>query len=89
MSDVLKRYTRKRPNDAVSLINAPRRTGAYNVSAAWEALRQATGPADLLVNKALLAARAEVNAKVERCTHVPPSFSSDGRVAVLRMKSMA
>lgn len=65
------------------------RTAAFNVSAAWEALTQATGPADLLANKALLAARVEVNAEVERCTHVPPKFSSDGRVAVLRMKSKA
>ncbi|KAK3391534.1 hypothetical protein B0T20DRAFT_473092 [Sordaria brevicollis] len=89
MSDVLKRHTRKRLNDAVSLINAPRRTAAYNVSAAWEALIQATGPANLLTNKALSTARAEVNAEVERCAHVPPEFSSDGRVAVLRMKSMA
>lgn len=89
MSDVLKRYTCRRLNDAVSLINAPRRTAAYNVSAAWEALIQATGPAHLLANKALLAARAELNPEVERWTHVPPKFSSDGRVAVLRMKSMA
>ncbi|KAK1783208.1 DHH phosphoesterase [Copromyces sp. CBS 386.78] len=89
MGNVLKRYTRKRLNDAVSLINAPRRTAAYNVPAAWEALTQATGPADLLANKALWAARAEVNAEVERCTHVPPKFSTDGRVAVLRMKSKA
>lgn len=89
MSTVLKRYTRKKLNDAVSLINAPRRAYAYNVSAAWESLIQAAGPADLLTNKALLAARAEVNAEVERCTHVPPKFSSDGRVAVLRMKSKA
>lgn len=89
MGEVLKRYTRKKLNDSVSLINAPQRTAAYNVPVAWDALTQAIGPADLLINKALLAARAEVNAEVERCTHVPPKFSSDGRVAVLRMKSKA
>ncbi|EAA30183.2 hypothetical protein NCU06018 [Neurospora crassa OR74A] len=89
MGVVLKRYTRKRINDSVSLINAPRRTAAYNVHAAWEALTEAVSPVDLLANKALLAARVEVNAEVERCTHVPPKFSSDGRVAVLIMNSKA
>jgi hypothetical protein len=43
----------------------------------------------LLSNKDLLAARAEVNAEVERCTHAAPKFSADGRVAVFRISSGA
>lgn len=41
----------------------------------------------MLKNPRLLAARAEVNAEVERCTHTPPKFSADGKVAVFRIKS--
>jgi hypothetical protein len=42
-----------------------------------------------LKNPRLLDARAEVNAEVERCTHAAPKFSSDGKVAVFRIKSEA
>ena len=89
MRDAFKKYTKKALNDAVSLINAPRRTSAFNVPAAWAALTAAKSPADLLKNRDLLAARAEVNAEVERCTHTAPKFSSDGRVAVFRISSQA
>lgn len=43
----------------------------------------------ILTHPRLLAARAEVNAEVERCTHTPPRFSRDGRVAVFRIHSAA
>ncbi|OBR09636.1 DHH family protein [Colletotrichum higginsianum IMI 349063] len=89
MKTTFKTYTKKAINDAVSLINAPRRTASYNVPAAWEALRASKSPRDLLANHSLLAARAEVNAEVERCTHTPPKFSADGRVAVFRINSEA
>jgi hypothetical protein len=89
MSAAFKRYTKKAINDAVSLINAPRRTSSYNVPVAWAALSAASGPADLLTNRSLLAARAEVNAEVERCTHTAPQFSSDAKIAVFRIKSAA
>jgi len=89
MSAAFKKYTKKAINDAVSLINAPRRTSSYDVRAAWDALTAARGPADLLNNRNLLATRAEVNAEVERCTHTAPQFSSDAKVAVFRIKSAA
>ncbi|OLN96251.1 hypothetical protein CCHL11_04434 [Colletotrichum chlorophyti] len=89
MKQTFKTHTKKAINDAVSLVNAPRRTASYNVSSAHDALRAATSPKDLLSNRALLAARAEVNAEVERCTHTAPKFSSDGRVAVFRIRSAA
>lgn len=89
MKDAFKTYTKKAINEAVSLINAPRRTSAFNVSAAWEALAAAKSPSELLKNRDLLSARAEVNAEVERCTHTAPQFSSDAKVAVFRINSQA
>lgn len=89
MKEAFKTYTKKAINEAVSLINAPRRTASYNVGIAWAALAAAVSPVDLLGNKSLLEARSQVNAEVERCTHAAPSFSSDGRIAVFRIKSQA
>ncbi|KAI1825923.1 DHH phosphoesterase [Xylaria intraflava] len=89
MKTTFKAYTKKALNTAVSLINAPRRTSTFDVAAAWDALATASAPADLLKDPMLQAARAEVNAEVERCTHTAPRFSADGRIAVLRIKSMA
>ncbi|KAK3935456.1 hypothetical protein QBC46DRAFT_323358 [Diplogelasinospora grovesii] len=89
MAAAFKKHTKRAINDAVSLINAPRRTSSYDVPGAWAALINASSPSDLLNNRTLLAARAEVNAEVERCTHVPPKFSADGKIAVLRINSAA
>lgn len=89
MRDTFKKYTKKAINDAVSLINAPRRTATYGVPAAWAALMAASSPSTLLRNKDLLAARADVNAEVERCTHTAPKFSSDAKIAVFRISSAA
>ncbi|KAK2056916.1 DHH family protein [Colletotrichum caudatum] len=89
MKATFRRHTKKALNDAVSLINAPRRTASYDVPSAWEALRASTSPPELLADASLLAARAEVNAEVGRCTHTAPKFSADGRVAVFRISSPA
>lgn len=89
MKATFKMYTKKSINDAVSLINAPRRTATYNVTSAWDALLAASSPKDLLNNRSLLAARADVNAEVERCTHTAPKFSIDGKIATFRISSEA
>ncbi|KAJ4385796.1 hypothetical protein N0V93_010227 [Gnomoniopsis smithogilvyi] len=89
MKETFKKYTKKAINEAVSLINAPRRTATYNVPAAWAALTAAESPSALLRNQELLEARAQVNAEVERCTHTAPKFSSDAKVAVFRISSPA
>ena len=73
----------------MALINAPRRTAKFDVISAWEALLATTGPKDVLNNRRLLEAREEINLEVERCTHVPPKFSKDGRIAVLKINSAA
>ncbi|RVX73299.1 hypothetical protein B0A52_02941 [Exophiala mesophila] len=89
MTETFKVYTKKSVNDAVSLVNAPRRTAKYDVITAWEALLASTSPKDLLSNGRLQSARAEINNEVEFNTHTPPKFSYDGRIAVLRINTPA
>ncbi|KAI5197602.1 DHH family protein [Aureobasidium subglaciale] len=89
MSATLKKYTKKALNDVVSYVNAPRRTATYDVSSAFDALLSAVHPKDVLKHSRLLAARQEVNAEVERCTHTAPKFSQDGKVAIFKIKSEA
>lgn len=64
-----------------------RRTGTYDVSTAWHALLSAHDPKEIMNNKRLATARAEINAEVEKCTHTPPKFSKDGTIAVLKINS--
>ncbi|KAL8705346.1 MAG: hypothetical protein Q9201_001545 [Fulgogasparrea decipioides] len=89
MTEVFKTHTKKAINDAVALLNAPRRTAKYDVITAWEALLAANSPKDVLKNPRLLSARAEINEEVERQTHTAPKFSKDGKIAVFRIHSAA
>lgn len=87
MTGVFKAHTKKAINDAVALVNAPRRTAQFDVISAWQALLKANGPRDILSNPRLLNARAEINDEVEIHTHTPPKFSKDGKIAVLRINT--
>jgi hypothetical protein len=89
MTATFKQYTKKAINDAVALVNAPRRSAAYNVEAAWEAVVLASNPASIKSNKKLAEASFEVRRETERCTHTPPIFSADGTFAVLTISSAA
>lgn len=89
MSATFKQHTKKSINEAVSLLNAPRRTARYDVITAWTALLASTQPSDLVSNGRLQSARAEINEEVEANTHTPPRFSADGRIAVLKINSRA
>ncbi|KAH9916232.1 hypothetical protein B0H21DRAFT_852204, partial [Amylocystis lapponica] len=104
MKACFKRWTKKVLSEAVSLLNAPRRTAKYDVASAWNALLgtaspraltnpspASTGVQEAVVRhiKRLHQARAEVKAEVERCTHTAPTFSGDGRVALIRISSGA
>ncbi|KAI4146070.1 MAG: hypothetical protein L6R39_003604 [Caloplaca ligustica] len=89
MKEVFKIHTKKSINDAVSLLNAPRRTAKFDVLTAWEALLAAKSPKGILTNRRLLSARAEINEEVERQTHTAPKFSKDGKIAVFRINSAA
>lgn len=89
LNPTLKQHTKKAVNDAVVLLNAPRRTAKRDVQVAWDALLQSTSPKDLLKSPRLLAARSEINEEVERHTHAAPKFTPDGRIAVLKINSEA
>lgn len=89
MREPLKKYTKKVLGDVVGAVNAPRRTATYDVISAWDALCETAEPATILKNPRLKAARNEVSAEVERCTHTAPKFSPDGKIAVFRIRSEA
>ncbi|KAF2209654.1 hypothetical protein CERZMDRAFT_46559 [Cercospora zeae-maydis SCOH1-5] len=89
MSGTLKKYKKKVLKNVVTLVNAPRRTATFDVQSAWDALSKTNDPSSISKNIRLRDARAEVNAELERCTHAAPKFSSDGKVAVFRIKSEA
>lgn len=89
----IKKWTKKRLGSAIALLNAPRRTPDFDVITAWSALLASTSSLTILdpaTNKhaaRLYEARDAVTLETERCTHTPPKFSKDGRVAVLRITS--
>jgi hypothetical protein len=89
MTETFSRHKKSTLNAIVSLLNAPRRSPQYDVLSAWTALISPSAPASILSNPRLLAAKQEVASEVSRCSHAAPSFSADGRVAVLRIKSAA
>lgn len=89
----VRKWTKKRLGSAIALLNAPRRTPDFDVITAWSALSTSTSPLTILdpaTNKhaaRLYEARDAVSLETERCTHTPPKFSKDGRVALLRITS--
>lgn len=89
MTTTFKKHSKKSVNDAVALVNAPRRSAAYNVEAAWEAVISVDNPKLLLQNEKLRDAQFEVKQETERWAHVPPKFSRDATIAVLTIKSGA
>jgi hypothetical protein len=89
MTQTFKKHHKKTINDAVALVNAPRRSPAYNVVDAWEAVLSASSPAAILEQMKLKDASVEVRRETERCTHTPPKFSEDGSIALLTISSEA
>jgi single-stranded DNA-specific DHH superfamily exonuclease len=89
MTLTFKQHSKKSINDAVGLVNAPRRTSAYNVEDAWSAVISASSPASILANEKLKDASFEIRQEIERCTHTPPKFSADATIAVLTISSAA
>ncbi|PMD42435.1 DHH family protein-like protein [Hyaloscypha variabilis F] len=89
MTETFKKYTKKAINDCISYINAPRRTGKYDVITAWKALLEAKDLKQILGNRRLEEARHEINLEVEKHTHTPPKFSKDGKIAVLKINTQA
>ncbi|OAL01619.1 DHH phosphoesterase [Phaeosphaeriaceae sp. SRC1lsM3a] len=89
MTATFKQHSKKSINDAVALVNAPRRSAAYNVSDAWDAVVSASSPTSIVKNEKLLDASFEVRRETERCTHTAPKFSEDGSIALLTISSEA
>ncbi|KAI0757819.1 hypothetical protein C8Q80DRAFT_1135598 [Daedaleopsis nitida] len=93
MRECLKKWTKKVLGEAV--FAEARRSPAYDVETAWRALRSSTTPKDIVSPSAskdvrrLFAARADVKAETDRCARRPPTFSGDGRVALIRISSAA
>ncbi|KAK9828749.1 hypothetical protein WJX72_001914 [[Myrmecia] bisecta] len=89
-----RKYKRTKLSQAVSLLNAPRRTAKCDAMNAWRVLLQAQCPADIADGEvagvaALQGCRDEVTAEVNRCARTPPRFSEDGRVALVTISSGA
>lgn len=89
MTATFKKHPKKAINDAVALVNAPRRSAAYNVNDAWCAVISASSPDPITKDEKLLDASFEVRRETERCTHTPPRFSADATIAVLTISSAA
>lgn len=89
MTQTFKQHPKKAINDAVALVNAPRRSAAYNVQDAWDAVIAASGPESIIKNETLQDASFEVRRETERCTHTPPKFSADASIACLTISSAA
>ncbi|PZD34415.1 glycosyl hydrolase family 85 protein [Pyrenophora tritici-repentis] len=89
MAAMFKHHTKKAINDAVTLVNAPRRSAAYNVEDAWAAVMSADGPKAIPENKKLHEASSEIRRETERWTHTAPKFSADATIAVLIISSAA
>ena len=84
------RYTATAIRELVSLVNAPRRSGAGNAQPAFELLMRAQSPKDALKGphpeaETLRAARDEVKAAVESGKRVPPRVKGD--VALITLDS--
>lgn len=89
MAATFKQHSKTSINHAVTLVNAPRRSAAYNVSDAWDAVIAASGPTSIRSNEKLKDASFEVRQETERCRHTPPKFSADGTIALLTISSAA
>ncbi|UBV44495.1 hypothetical protein LAJ19_17070 (plasmid) [Deinococcus taeanensis] len=89
-----KRYTARWLKEAAALVNAARRSGAFDIGTALELLMHAAGPKELATDDArgadrLRASRAEVNAALAVARRTAPRFSATGPFALVRLHSGA
>ena len=90
MGPLKKAHTAKALREAVSLVNAPRRSASGDAGPALRMLLRAHGPRDIVGGTdpdaaVLHAARAEVKAALDAARSVPPLFA--GPVALIRCDS--
>jgi len=89
---VKRRHTARWLTEAVSLINAARRASAFDVATPLRLLLEADGPRAVSNDRSrgaerLHAYRAEVQAELALARRRPPTFSKDGRFALIRFGS--
>ncbi|KAF5609288.1 dhh family [Fusarium subglutinans] len=89
MQATFETHTKKTIDNSVKLINAPRRTAQYDVPRAWKILIKASSPMELVKNRFLKEARAEVILEMKKAGRVVPKFSADKKIAVIRINSKA
>ncbi|WWC85785.1 uncharacterized protein L201_000652 [Kwoniella dendrophila CBS 6074] len=82
LGTTFKRLGSKAFSEAVSGVNAPRRTAEYNVPKAWDIMLKASNPTDLASNAFLKLCKLDVGDETTKWARTPPRFSKDGRVAV-------
>ncbi|WVF66062.1 hypothetical protein IAT40_000800 [Kwoniella sp. CBS 6097] len=83
LGGVFRKLGSKSFSEAVSGINAPRRTAEYNVPKAWDIMLAARTPADMANNAFLKLCRLDVGDETAKWARTPPKFSPDGKVAVV------
>lgn len=88
----LKKYGRRNITEAVSLLNAAKRSSTHDVRTALGVLEKASHPADIALDRVegverLVAYREEVNTEVSRCSRTAPRFAD--HVALIRFSSQA
>ncbi|OCF45106.1 hypothetical protein I317_00907 [Kwoniella heveanensis CBS 569] len=83
LGGVFRKLGSKSFSEAVSGINAPRRTAEYNVPKAWDIMLAARTPADMANNAFLKLCRLDVGDETAKWARTPPKFSADGKVAVV------
>lgn len=89
---LLRGHSRRDVTEAVSLLNAAKRSASHDVATAFRVLERAGGPADIARGRVegverLRAYREELRAEVTRCSRTAPRFA--GRVALLLFSSAA
>ncbi|WWD09001.1 hypothetical protein V865_007116 [Kwoniella europaea PYCC6329] len=82
LGTVFKRLGSKAFSEAVSGVNAPRRTAEYNVPKAWDIMLNARSPSELASNAFLKLCKLDVADETAKWARTPPRFAKDGRVAV-------
>ena len=94
LAEIRKRYTAKWLKEAVVLVNAARRAGAFDIETPLRLLMETDHPRAVSDDMArgadrLRAYRVEVNAELQEARRAAPRFSTTGPYALLRMHSRA
>lgn len=83
-----KTLTKTKLSKATALLNAPRRTPAFNANIAWKALIGSKGDLKgVMEDDALIDAKDSTSKETTRWQGAAPKFSKDGSIAIIRIES--